>query len=93
MTVQSQQAPCPVCGQTLHFRVAQGRKSGKNFIMLLCPVDGRHFRGFITDRAYVGAVLSRLEDRTPADGVGQAVEHSGALPTRSKTILERACGS
>ena len=40
-----------------------GRKSGKAFLMLVCPVDGRHFRGFITDRTYVRQVMSRLEEK------------------------------
>lgn len=53
--------PCPVCGEALVVRLARGRKSGKPFLMLVCPKDGRHFRGFINDRAYVSQVLERLE--------------------------------
>jgi hypothetical protein len=45
------------------FRVAQGRKSGKKFIMVRCPVEGRHFRGFISDQEYVREVLSRVGDK------------------------------
>ena len=52
---------CPVCGLGLSLRPAVGRKSGKPFIMLKCPKDGRHFRAFITDREYVAAVTTRLE--------------------------------
>ncbi|MBI2859187.1 MAG: hypothetical protein HYX90_08925 [Chloroflexi bacterium] len=52
---------CPVCGQPLTVRLAHGRKSGKPFVMLICAVDGRHFRGFITDREYVEKVLVNLE--------------------------------
>ena len=52
-------APCPVCLRSLAIRPAEGRKSGKLFIMLVCPEDGRHFRGFITDRGYVSRVLER----------------------------------
>ena len=48
---------CLICGTPLIVRVATGRKSGKTFIMLVCPKDGRHFRGFITDQKYVKEVL------------------------------------
>jgi hypothetical protein len=40
---------------------AQGRRSKKPFIMLLCPQDGRHFRAFINDKEYVSEVLNKLE--------------------------------
>jgi hypothetical protein len=32
--------------------------------MLICPIDGRHFRGFITHRPYVKQVLDKLESIT-----------------------------
>lgn len=44
---------CPVCSDKMELRPAIGRKSKKQFIMIICPNDGRHFRGFITDREYV----------------------------------------
>lgn len=53
--------PCPVCGAQLAVRPATGRKSKKPFVMLVCAVDGRHLRAFITDQAYVKGVLARLE--------------------------------
>ena len=53
MTVSNQSLPCLVCGVQLEVRVAKGRKSNKPFIMVICPVDGRHFRGFVGDRDYV----------------------------------------
>jgi hypothetical protein len=56
--------PCIVCGSGLTLRTARGRKSGKPFLMLLCPQDGRHFRGFINDQSYVKEVLSKLEARS-----------------------------
>ena len=59
----SQSVPCLICGQSLALRTARGRKSGKAFLMLVCPVDGRHFRGFVTDRAYVKQVMARLDDQ------------------------------
>ena len=49
---------CPVCSNPLSIKVARGRKSNKPFIMLKCDVDGRHFRGFITDQSYVKRVLN-----------------------------------
>lgn len=49
----AQTVPCLICGTCLSLRTARGRKSNKAFLMLVCPVDGRHFRGFITDLNYV----------------------------------------
>jgi len=48
---------CPVCSNPLSVTVAKGRKSNKPFIMLKCDVDGRHFRGFITDQDFVRRIL------------------------------------
>ncbi len=48
---------CPVCSKPLSVTVAKGRKSNKPFIMLKCDVDGRHFRGFITDQNFVRRIL------------------------------------
>jgi hypothetical protein len=57
----SNQLPgCPVCGHMMAARVATGRKSGKPFVMLTCPADARHFRGFIGDRTYVREVLAKF---------------------------------
>ena len=54
--------PCLVCGSSLDVRVAKSRraKNPKLFLMLVCPRDGRHFRGFVQDREYVDGVLHRL---------------------------------
>jgi hypothetical protein len=58
----SNQLPhCPICGENLSLSLAKGRKSGKAFIMLRCLVDGRHFRGFITHRPFVEAMVDKLE--------------------------------
>ena len=54
--------PCPLCGLSLLLGLARSRKTGKTSISLKCPKDGRHFRGFITDREYVTAVTDRLEE-------------------------------
>ena len=68
MTTPSQQAPCPVCLQPLTLRFARGRKSGKPFLMLICGQDGRHFRAFITDKAYVSRVLKSVEELDQVKG-------------------------
>jgi len=52
--------PCPVCGASIDVRPSRGRRSGKPFVMFICPINGRHFRGFITDQGYVRRVLDRL---------------------------------
>ena len=57
--MNANQPECPVCHLTLSVRLARGRKSGKPFVMLVCPQDGRHFRAFITHRPYVREVLER----------------------------------
>jgi hypothetical protein len=51
----------PVCREPLAIRLARGRKSGKAFVMLLCTVDGRHFRGFVNHKQYVQQVIDSLE--------------------------------
>ena len=62
ITTPDNQVPgCPVCGLGLSIRPAVGRGSGKPFIMLICPRDGRHFRAFITDQEYVAAVTTGLK--------------------------------
>ena len=54
--------PCPVCGIGLIIRLAYGRRSGKPFVMLICPNDGRHIRAFINDKKFVGSVLDKLQN-------------------------------
>ena len=66
MTSIAQSIPCPVCTQPLAVRLATGRKSQKTFVMLVCGVDGRHFRAFINDRNYIDDVLGHL--RGPIGG-------------------------
>lgn len=61
MNPQAHLPGCLVCGQTLQLTSVHGRKSGKPFLMLRCPVDARHFRAFITDQAYVHQVMAKLE--------------------------------
>ncbi len=69
-------------------RLAKGRKSGTVFLMLLCGVDARHFRGFINDRAYVDSVLARLEGQTPSLNSGSDADTDPMAKRPSKTILE-----
>ena len=90
MTIADSAVPCLICGTPLTLRLAQGRKSGKPFLMLICPIDGRHFRGFITHRDYVAGVLARLEGQTPTPESGVGLDHAGVPERRSRTNLERA---
>ena len=59
MSESTSSVPCVVCGLALAIRAAKGRKSGKPFVMLICPKDGRHFRAFITDQNYVKGVFEK----------------------------------
>lgn len=54
---------CPVCQNPLSVRLARGRKSLKPSIMLICPVDGRHLRAFITSQDYVKQFISAIESK------------------------------
>ena len=82
------QISCLICRQPLTLRLAKGRKSGKSFLMLICTTDGRHFRGFINDQAYVRQVLDRLEGQTSASERGTDVDDLAAMDDPSKTNLE-----
>ena len=57
--------PCPVCSETLSVRLATGRKSGKPFVMLVCPINGRHIRAFVSDRDFVSSVIEKAGIREP----------------------------
>ena len=59
---------CPICSEAISVQVARGRKSNKPFIMLKCPKDGRHFRGFITDQSYVRKVLDEQNKDDTGNG-------------------------
>jgi hypothetical protein len=69
-------------------RTARGRKSGKVFLMLVCPQDGRHFRGFINDQGYVKQVLARLEGQTPPFQPGIDSSDNSVADHPSRTNLE-----
>ena len=61
--MDNQIAPCPLCDQPMLIKLSYTRRSGKPFIGLRCTQDGRHFRGFITDKDYVNKVISHAENR------------------------------
>jgi hypothetical protein len=90
MTTSASAVPCLICDTPLMLRLVRGRKSGKPFLMLICPVDGRHFRGFITYRDYVAGVLARLEGQTPTPESGVGLDYADVPQRRSTTNLERA---
>ena len=90
MSANSYQVPCLVCRQPLSLRPARGRKSGKPFLMLVCPIDGRHFRAFINDQAFVASVMGRLEAQTAVGSDGVDPEGGTTPFRRSKTNSERA---
>ena len=89
MINSAQEIPCLVCRKPLALRLARGQKSGKPSIMLICPSDGRHFRGFISDQTYVRGVLALLEDQTPALGEEDGEDVSRTHPRHSNTKLDR----
>ena len=91
MTINTQ-APCLICRQPLAIRPSRGRKSGKPSLMVICPADGRHFRGFINDQAYVQEVLARLEGHTPSLEGDSDVDANPTMGTGPKTILGRDNG-
>ena len=64
---------CPICTEPLKFSIATSRraKHKKAFIMLVCPTDGRHFRGFISDQEWVGRLIEAQVDTNPSStGMG-----------------------
>ena len=62
MTTQNARGlKCHICRNPLSVRLARGRKSGKPFVMLVCPSDGRHMRAFVADADYISNVIERLE--------------------------------
>ncbi len=59
---------CPVCSMPLDTRMARGRRTNKPFLMLVCPKDGRHLRGFISDKEFVASVIDKAEAQTKSTG-------------------------
>jgi len=58
--------------------------------MFICPHDGRHFRGFIADQAYVAGVLARLEGLASAETTEVDAVDGVVYQGPSKTNLEQA---
>jgi len=77
----NQMVLCPICNGNLKITLARGRKSGKPFIMFMCPEDGRHFRGFITHRPFVENVLKKAEAKGQSEN-----GNSKAIPTDNKLL-------
>ena len=81
MTTTLPHIGCPLCSKPLRFSVATSRraKKPKAFIMLTCPTDGRHFRAFISDQAYVQRVAA-LSTGTGTEGgttpLGSSIDSS-----------------
>ena len=67
---------CPVCGTAIKISRARSRKSKrpKTFLMLVCPVSGKHFRAFINDPDFISRAAGALptSDR-PASAMDAAV--------------------
>ena len=82
--------PCPVCLEPMDIRPCRGRKSGKPFLMVICPQSGKHFRGFITDQDFVRQVSLRLEGQEGGQIVIRERTPHRTTQKRSKTNLERA---
>ena len=82
------QVPCLICQHPLSLRPARGRKSGKPSLMLICPVDGRHFRGFVNYQPYVAQVSALLESRTQSSDGGADVDDDPTPENPSKIVLE-----
>jgi hypothetical protein len=77
--MENESLPCPVCSTGLVIRLVHGRKSGKPFVMLICPKDGRHIRAFINDKKFVGEVLVKLQTKESSN------QNSG-LPLTAKPL-------
>ncbi len=58
---------CPVCGAVLKVTTSISKR-GKVSLSLAGPVDGRDFRAFINNQAFVRGVLASLEGQTPSSG-------------------------
>ncbi len=69
---------CPVCSEFVETRIAHGRRSNKPFLMLVCPKDGRHLRGFISDKEFVASVLDKAGIQ--AEGTGKTGTEGKAAP-------------
>lgn len=72
MTLAPTTIGCPICHKPLRFSVATSRRSKRKklFVMLVCPSDGRHFRGFISDQGFVRRLVDQTGNGLPKTGTG-----------------------
>ncbi len=61
MTALNDSLPCPLCGADLTVAPCRPSKAGKNSLQVICPVDGRHLRGFIAHQPLVDDLLWGLK--------------------------------
>ncbi len=62
MTTLNDSLPCPLYRTDLKVAPCRPSKAGKNSLQVRCPVDARHFRGFIAHQPLVNELLQRLRD-------------------------------
>ena len=80
MTALNDSLPCPLCGADLTVAPCRPSKAGKNSLHIRCPVDARHFRGFIAHQPLVNELLQRLRDSAQPQEVGLEQEQPIGLP-------------
>jgi hypothetical protein len=59
---------CFICSAPLSVRMTESKNSHKQFIMLKCPRDGRHFRAFVADRNYINQVIKEQSQSSTQGG-------------------------
>ena len=59
--------------------------------MVICPENGRHFRGFVGDQTFVAGVLARLEGHTQVEQREVDLDDSGQTSKPSKTAQGGGC--
>ena len=71
--------PCVVCGGGLKVTISASRKAKrkKTFVMLVCPIDGRHFRAFIGDREYVRRLVDQQAEKVMDQPTTQPMAKTG----------------
>lgn len=53
---------CPVCKHKLDIGLRQNERNERFYLMMVCPVDGAHFRAFINDRDYVAKAVKGVQE-------------------------------
>ena len=71
--------PCVVCGGGLKVTISTSRKAKrkKTFVMLVCPIDGRHFRAFIGDQEYVRRLVDQQAEKVMDQPTTEPVAKTG----------------